>query len=1076
MAAEPGLRVTLLGGLRVTRGADALTVAGARLQGLLVRLALGGGRPVDPAVLVDAIWAQEPPADSAHALHALVSRLRRALGSPGDVTQVAGGYRLAVDGSAVDAVRFERLAADGRSRLTAGDASAAVETLGQAVALWGADIGAEPPAVAAVAPAVAARLAHLSVEAVTDLADAEMRLGRADAAAARLTALLADRPVHERAAALLMDAFAAQGRQAEALAVYERVREALADLLGTDPGAALRARHLGLLRSADDRAAPQRAAPPGNLPAPAAGFVGRDDDLARIERLLTAGRLVTVTGPGGAGKTRLAVEAAHRRSLDHPDGVWIIDLVSAAEPAEVGTAVLAGMGLRGDAMFQARRRAGGDDLDVLTEQFGGRDILLLMDNCEHLIDAVAHLVAALLARCAGLRVLATSREPLAIDGEALVPLGPLPIPDLHTGLDQARGTASVRLFAERAAAVRPGFAADASTLPTIVRVVRSLDGMPLALELAAARLRTLSLADLAAGLSDRFRLLGTGSRAALARHRTLRAVIAWSWDMLDSDARTVAQRISVLPGGVTPASATAVCEGTHVPAAEVPDLLAALVDRSLLQLEPDTGRYRMLETIREYGLEQVAGPDARDRAATHFTDLAVQQDPLLRGPGQQQALRVLRADYDNVLAALRHRCDAGEADEAVRLALRLSWYWQMLGRNTEAAHWLGEALAVPGGEPNAERAAAEAIHLLSRAETGPQPSPEQSADRTRMRELADRLLTHPQPPSPFHVFGPVLLAYLEDETTALAVFDRLAGEADVWTAGLAHLFRAQLHENTGDLDAVRADVTAALQRFRQAGDRWGQAATLPMRARLRQYDGDLDGALADLSDAAALSAEFGSLTLADQVDRDLRWADLHLRRGDTPAASATIAATRQRASRAAGPHLRCLAEISEAALLLLTGEVGRAATLLDDADHTLRGGDSAPSGHLRALAARVRCALCLARDDLAGADEALREAYTAAVETRDRPILAMVAVQQAALAAAGGHHSEAAVLLGAASRLRGAHDRTDPHVRRLTVDGQAALGVAAFAGAYGNGWGLTVEAAADQVGPVGVRDQFLADG
>ncbi|MEU8664902.1 AfsR/SARP family transcriptional regulator, partial [Actinoplanes philippinensis] len=381
-------------------------------------------------------------------------------------------------------------------------------------------------------------------------------------------------------------------------------------------------------------------------------------------------------------------------------------------------------------------------------------------------------------------------------------------------------------------------------------------------------------------------------------------------------------------------------------------------------------------------------------------------------------------------------------------------------RHSEAAHWLGEALAVPGGEPSAERAGAEAVHLLSRIEPGPAPgaAPE-ATDRARMRELAERLLTDPAPPSPFNVFGPVLLAYLDDETAALAVFGRLAGEADVWTAGLAHLFRAQLHENAGDLDAVRADVVAALACFRQAGDRWGQAATLPMRAQLRQYDGDLDGALADLTDAEALSAEFGSLTLGDQIDRDLRWADLHLRRGDTSRASRAIAAARHRASRTATPALRYLVEVRAAALCLLTDDVTPAAALLDD------GGVSSPIGHVRALAATVRSALCLARDDPAGADEALGEAYTAAVQTGDRPMLAVVTVQVAALATARGHHTAAAVLLGAASRLRGAHDRTDPQVHRLTGEGQAALGVAAFDGAYGKGWELTVEAAVSEADP-----------
>ena len=265
-------------------------------------------------------------------------------------------------------------------RLRAGDPNAAAAVLGEAVALWGDRPGAEPTVVAAVAPAVATWLAHASVEAVADLADAELSLGRADAAAARLTALLAEHPVHERAAALLMDALAAQGRQADALALYERVRESLADALGTDPGDALHERHLRLLRAerpapAADAAAsgpsnlpmpqtrpsnylPPQTRPsnlpapqtrPSNLPAPLTSFIGRDDDLARIDTLLAAGRLVTVLGPGGAGKTRLAVEAARRHCHEYRDGAWMIDLASVTEPAKVGAAVLAGIGLRGGA-------------------------------------------------------------------------------------------------------------------------------------------------------------------------------------------------------------------------------------------------------------------------------------------------------------------------------------------------------------------------------------------------------------------------------------------------------------------------------------------------------------------------------------------------------------------------------------------------------------------------------------------------------------------------------------------------------------------------------------------------------
>ena len=1055
------LRVTLLGTFQVARGDAVLAVPGARLRGLLVRLALAGVRAVEPGVLVDAIWAEEPPAGPGPALQALVSRLRRALGSAGDVAQVPGGYRLAA--ADVDALRFEQLAAAGRERLRAGDPEAAGDALAGAMALWGDNPGAEPTVIAAVAPSVATRLAHLSVEAVADLAEAELSLGRAGAAAARLSGLLAEQPVHERAAALLMDALAAQGRQADALALYERVRETLADVLGTDPGAALRERHLRLLRPEQ----PAQTTKPGNLPAPLTSFIGRDDDLTRIGTLLTTGRLVTVLGPGGAGKTRLAVEAAGRHRL----GAWLIDLAPVTEPAKIATAVLAGIGLRGGTIFDTRIRGQGDELDALVDQFGGQERLLLLDNCEHLIDAVAHLSAALLSRCPALRVLATSREPLTIDGEALVPLGPLALPGPHDSTEQARRTASVRLFTERAAAVRPGFGVDETTLPEIVRVVHGLDGMPLALELAAARLRTLSLSDLADGLSDRFRLLSTGSRTAAPRHRTLRAVIAWSWDLLSDDERTVAERVSILPGGITPASATAVCADTTVPATEIPELLAALVDRSLLQLAPEPGRYRMLETIREYGTNRLTGNlgTARDLAAAHFTELIARYDPQLRGPGQLTAMRAISAEYDNTLAALRRRCDTGDATGAVALALKLTWYWQMSGRQPDGAYWLGEALAVPGGDPlerrqSPERDCARAVYLLNRADilsgitTG-----EAADDRAEMRELADRLIAQPELPSHYRVFGPILL-FLQDGEAALTIFQRLADGDDRWLAGLAHMFQAEIAENAGALVRMRVHVEAALDCFRRVGDGWGQAATLPMRAQLRRYD-DLDGALADLREARTLAAEFGSLSLGDQLYSDLRWIDVHMRRGDNDRAVALIESARERALHASSAEMLILVDAREAGLRLWLGDLDRAGALLDDAERGLLGGTAFPADHARTLVGSTRAGLCLALGDLPGADKALREAYAAALATRELPVLSPVAVNAAALAETRGRQHESAVLLGAAARLRGAHDHTDPQVRELTRRGQAALGGQEFAAAYAKGWELDAQTAMTTADP-----------
>ncbi|SCG72209.1 BTAD domain-containing putative transcriptional regulator [Micromonospora humi] len=1074
MDGDARLRLELLGALRVRRGDVVLPVPGARSQGLLVRLALAGGRAVGQETLVDAIWAEDLPADPAHALQALVSRLRRTLGSSGAVTQAGGGYRLEVTADGVDALRFELLAATGREHLHAGDPLAAAAVLGEAVAIWGDRPGTEPAAVAAVAPAAAARLAHASLDAVTGLADAELSLGRADAAAARLAALLAEQPVHERAAALLMDALVAQGRQAEALTCYERVRKALADALGTDPGSALRERHLRLLRAerTGDTARPEPPAPstPGTPPAPLTSFVGRDDDLARIAALLATGRLVTVLGPGGAGKTRLAVEYAHRHRHGYRDGVRWVDLAALTDPAEVAAALLAATGRRGGVTSAARTRSAGHELDVLVDQLAGQESLLLVDNCEHLIDAVARLLAALLPRCAGLRVLATSREPLAVDGEALVPLGPLALPEPDDSLDEARRTASVRLFAERAAAVRPGFTVDDTTLPDIRRVVRGLDGLPLALELAAARMRTLSLPELADGLSDRFRLLGTGSRTASTRHRTLRAVIAWSWELLGDRERTVAERVSVLPGGVTPASATAVCAATSVPAAEIPELLAALVDRSLLQLANEPGRYRMLETLREYGTERLAERGdlntARDLAAGYFAALLARYDPMLRGAAQLTAVRVLNAEYDNTLAALRQLCAAGDASAAVALALDLTWYWQLSGRHSDADHWLGEALAVPAGERTPERDCATAIHLFHRG-VGTRPgmtARESADDRARTRELTLRLLAYPRLPGLFAALAALPLAFRQEEA-ALALVERAADGDDGWLAGLAGIFRAEFAENAGDVEGMRADVAAALDRFRRVGDRWGRVAALPMRAQIRQYDGDLDGALADLREARSLADEFGSSSPGDQVYRDLRWADLHLRRGETDLATAMIDSARERARRAAGAEMVVLVAVREAGLWLRLGDPSRAGELLDNAERGQPTDIAFPHHHVRAVAGATRAALRLELGDPAGARQALEQAYAAALSSRDLPVLSLVAVETAALAAANGRHHEAAVLLGAASRLRGTHDRTDGRVRELARRSRGALGEAPFDEAYGRGWQLDRRTAATEVDP-----------
>ncbi|MEU8612814.1 BTAD domain-containing putative transcriptional regulator, partial [Actinoplanes sp. NPDC048791] len=908
------MRFGVLGPLAVTTDAgEPVVVPGAKVRVLLADLLANRNQVVSADRLIDDLWADDVPANPLGALQVRVSQLRKALNDaePGArdlVESRSPGYVLRT--AEVDADHFTQLAG-----------ASDVETLTSALKLWRGDAYADM-ADEEFVRAEATRLTEQRLTVRERLADARLARGEHDLVTAELAELVARYPLRESLRALHLRALYAAGRQTEALDSYADLRERLADELGLDPGPEVAALHRKILEQDSALSPPPKAAIIRNsLPARLDELVGRAEALAELRTLVPGQRLVTLIGPGGVGKTRLATEVAREQSF--PDGVHLVELapLPARDPG-IAERVLATLGVH-----EAAGASVTPD-DRLTVALRGRQLLIVLDNCEHVIEPAAALVARVLREAPGVTVLATSREPLAVDGETLVPLGPLALPAVDDGVEAARQAAAVRLFTERATAVRPGFGVDESTLAEVVQVVRGLDGMPLALELAAARLRTLSLTQLAAGLTDRFRLLSTGNRAALPRHRTLRAVIAWSWELLSESERTVAERVSILPGGVTPASGAAVCADTAVPADELPELLASLVDRSLLQLAPEPGRYRMLETLREYGIDRLATADAlgtaRDLAADHFTALLARSDPKLRGPGQAAALRLISAEYDNTLAALRRRCDTGDSHGAVTLALHLTWYWHMLGRRPDAAYWLGEALAVPGGSSTPERDCARAIQLFNRLDTGPGTTAGETA--AQLRGTAGRLLAYPELPRAAGALAALALAFLREEQAALTLIERMAAGADGWLAGLARMFRAEFAENAGRLDEVRTDISAALAGFRQAGDRWGQATVLPVRAQLRQYDDDLDGALADLREARSLAGEFGSLSLGDEVFLDLRWIDLHLRRGDTGPALATIGSARERAVRAQASELLFLVDAWEADFRLRLGDPDRASS------------------------------------------------------------------------------------------------------------------------------------------------------
>src|ERR1700733_3094815 len=486
-------------------------VPGARLRGLLIALALEPGHAVPKATLVDWIWGERPPSEAANALQRLVSRLRKAL-PDGVIEGQSDGYRLTVEPDAVDAVRFERLV-----RLARADSDPRrVGLLREALALWrGAVMQGVDLQESAAFNAAVTRLEGLRLTALEDRFDAEVGLGHGGELITELTDLVAAHPVRERLAAALMRALVAIGRDTEALLVYQRTREALADALGVDPSPELSALHVALLRGELGRPEQDRKT---NLRAELTSFVGKDADVAAVRELIAEHRLTTLIGPGGSGKTRLAGETARTLLGDLPDGAWLVDLAAIGADGDVAQSALAGLGLR-DALLGEAPNA--EPMDRLIAAIREREALLILDNCEHVIESAAAFAHRVLGECQRLRILATSRKPLGITGEALWLVEPLALPAEGADPAEIESSPAVWLLRDRASAGAEDLTVDARTSTAMARVSRALDGMPLAIELAAARLRTMSLEQLANRLDDRFRLLTGGSRTSLPRHRTL---------------------------------------------------------------------------------------------------------------------------------------------------------------------------------------------------------------------------------------------------------------------------------------------------------------------------------------------------------------------------------------------------------------------------------------------------------------------------------------------------------------------------------------------------------------------------
>jgi predicted ATPase/DNA-binding SARP family transcriptional activator len=998
--------IGLLGAVEARRDGASVPLGGLRVRGLLARLALDAGRPVPVSTLVDDLWGAQPPGSAANALQALVSRLRRAVG-PDLVATAAGGYRLAAPIDAVDAAKFVELAAAASG---AGDPRAAHALLGQALELWRGPALADVRELPFADPA-AHRLAERRAAAVEERARLALLLGEPSGEIDALTAQLDAAPLRETTAALLARVLHATGRQADALAVLDRTRGRLVEDLGVDPGAELEEARLAVLRGA---AAPVRR--PVAAPAPAlTSFVGRERDVERVRELLGTVRLVTLIGPGGAGKTRLAREAVAAAGESR-----LAELAALTDAHPLPAALLAAVG-EPELVVRSGETPEPDTTARLVAALTGRRVVLVLDNCEHLVEAVAALTESLLHSCPGLRVLATSREPLGIAGEVLHPVDAL-------SPDEA-----IRLFADRAAAVRPGFTLGPDVAPAAAEICRRLDGQPLPIELAAARLRTLTPAEIAARLDDRFRLLTSGARTALPRHQTLRAVVDWSWDLLTEPERAVARRLAAFAGGATAEAAERVCAGPPV-TGDVFELLASLVDKSIVVAvqQPDGAptRYRMLETIREYAAERL--DEAGERAAAEAAHLAVLLDlveaaePHLRRADQLPWLARLRAEADEIDIALHRAVAAGDATGAHRLVAGMTWSWIIRGRLDDAHRWLDVVAAMTGPAPAGARALNHAHMALLRL--GRRDFPGARAEVDSAIALCPEL-PHPLPPL-LELIGPgsVLFGRADPEEAR-----RVAVESsDPWVRGFAHEMLAMVAENEGEVDRERHLLRAAHEEFRVAGDRFALGIVVHSLGELEDIAGHHDAAERAYDESVALATELGN---DDDLPQFLgNRAMLAARRGDLDAARAGLAE-----ALAMNPF------DGEDMLRASLAQVERMAGNIDEARRHLAAayppdGPGLDRPHRGAVLAAAHAAVELAAGEQAAARAHLARAAHAATETADGRVVAVVAQVAAAVALDEGDPRTAAMMLGVAAAQRGATDLGNPEVLAAYDRVRAALG------------------------------------
>ncbi|MFC8076969.1 BTAD domain-containing putative transcriptional regulator [Streptomyces sp. NPDC057307] len=1110
------MRFGVLGPLAVwTADGDPVVVPEAKVRALLAALLAEPGRTASADRLVEDLWGERPPARPASALQTLVSRLRKALsaaGGDGMVVHRPPGYLLRVPGDAVDAERFDSLAEQARSTTDPGERAA---RFAEALALWRGpafDGFADEPFVRAAVT----RLEEQRLLVWEEYAETRLRLGDHGPLSGDLQELTERHPLRERLRAAHMRALYGAGRPSEALDAYQDVRRRLAEELGLAPGPALVALQREILRqdpaaltTGADTATPDpradapdgRTSEPGsrttaprrrtdtprrtNLPVPVTGLIGRSRSVTDVRALLSSERLVTLTGPGGVGKTRLALEVADSSAEFFADGVWLVELsglarstgVAALEQGPAGAAegpaeaVAAALGIRDDARPGPASITGSRSLaERLADALHGRRLLLVLDNCEHVVEQVAALAQTLLPVAPGVRVLATSREPLGISGEQLWPVPPLDVPQQGAAPTEIVRSSAVRLFAARATAVSPGFALSDANAEAVATVCRRMDGIPLALELASTRVRVLGVAGLAERLDDRFGLLTDGRRDAPARQRTLRAVIDWSWELLTAAERTVLRRLAIHSDGCALEAAEALCSGGGVKAGEVVDLLARLVDRSLVVVAhgADGPRYQLLESVAAYCSDRLRTTaddstsgteyDRLRRAHAHYyAALADRADTHLRGGDQQRWLRRLDAEKANVRAALDTAAATGLARLARRLVRAMAWYWFLRGRFAEARRSMAAALAVeelsgatPGtDESGGDGAAVAAWHAGMALLCGDGPGSLKAGHSPlrlyeAVRDRRDRAGS-----GWFLGYAATLFGAMADgEELVRRALDDFRELEDPWGVAAALSVRGVQRYVRGELAASRSDGATSLALFRETGDRWGQLQATGVLGRLAEIEGDYAAAEAGHREALRIAEDLGLWT-----DVSTRWSELGriaLLIGDHGRADEL----HEHGRLVAVEHGdRRAQEFAEIGLALGARRQGR----LDVAEAYLRTWlewnrrFDAENG-----AALILAELGFVAEQRGDAEAALKlhmEGLTAARSTGDPRAVALALEGLAGASQLTGRPERAAGLLGTATRTRASLGAPLPpaergDVDRVTAAVQADLGDSGFAAAY----------------------------